>query len=256
MKAPAGFRRFISRTRSAPVHLLVACFPKSGSTYLTTLLQLATGFARTRLVQCYGHNEQNFDRHEMSRKLPGRDTVTQQHVKGTDNNLDLIEQFDLKPIVLVRNLYDVVVSLLDHIEQRRDDGPASPVCYIHQNFDAMTRAQRTDYIIRMALPWYFQFLISWHEASARLDACWLTYEELFADQHAALSRISDFAQLDLAPDRIDRAIEEARGKATRFNRGITGRGRALADDHHSQIQTLAHACRVDPQLLHRIGIEL
>ena len=40
-------------------HLLVACFPKSGSTYLSRLLSDVTGYPLRGFVQCYGHNEQD-----------------------------------------------------------------------------------------------------------------------------------------------------------------------------------------------------
>ena len=79
--------------------LLVACFPKSGSTYLTKLLHAATGFPLRDLVVAFGDHEQDICERKLRRLR--RQAVIQQHVKATHHNLALIKQHGIRPIVLV-----------------------------------------------------------------------------------------------------------------------------------------------------------
>ncbi len=45
--------------------------------------------------------------------------VVQQHVKGTQDNVRLMKEYAIRPIVNVRNIFDVILSLQDHWERER-----------------------------------------------------------------------------------------------------------------------------------------
>jgi hypothetical protein len=47
------------------VRIFIACFPKSGSSYLTALLSEITGFTSRAIVAAYGHNEQDVSKIEL-----------------------------------------------------------------------------------------------------------------------------------------------------------------------------------------------
>ena len=108
---------------SAIANIFVACFPKSGSTYVTTLLSELTGFPIVPAVQFFGQNEQDLFEPALQ-PFRGRSTVTQQHVKGTNNNLRLMKEYGIRPVVLVRDIFDVLLSLHDHFER---EGIHTPV---------------------------------------------------------------------------------------------------------------------------------
>src|SRR5438552_7435823 len=96
--------------RRAPKdHLLIACFPKSGSTYLAKTLSAITGLPTRHACATFGNNDQDI----CERKLRGlsRRSVIQQHVKGTNNNVALMKHYGVRPIVLVRDIYDTIISL-------------------------------------------------------------------------------------------------------------------------------------------------
>ena len=102
--------------RAYPPSILIACMPRSGSTYLSNLLAAVTGYPRHPLVYTFYRNEQDLYLPALMKALT-IPTVTQQHLRATGPTLELIDIFNLRPIVLVRNLFDVVVSYFDHLHQ-------------------------------------------------------------------------------------------------------------------------------------------
>ena len=93
-------------------HLFIACVPKSASTFLKNLLVNVTGYRDLFTVYAAGQSE-----HEIYlptlREFAHLDTVTQQHCRASDANVHLMQAFGIRPVVLVRNIFDSVMSLLD-----------------------------------------------------------------------------------------------------------------------------------------------
>lgn len=257
-RAKAVARKIVRRLRpDRSAHIFVACFQKSGSSYLTEVLSEITGFESRAIVAAYGHNEQDVSRSVLE-QLAYRNSVSQQHARGTDNNVALLNEFNVKPIVLVRDIFDVVVSLYDHIEKGRHRVPTG---YVHREYFGMSEDEKLLYIIRIHLPWYFNFLVSWRDAAGRIDVCWLTYEELFSDQPSAVARVLDFYDLPTAPAKIREAIAAATAKrrsveVIRFNVGIAGRGQRLSSRHKQAILDIAGVWKIDEKTLRKVGIPL
>ena len=235
---------------SSSTNILVACFPKSGSTYLTTLLSAITGFQRKMAIQFGGHNEQDIFEPAL-RYLCLRNSVTQQHVKGTDNNVRLLKKYNIKPVILVRNIFDVVLSIHDHIEREDHRGP---VGYVHKEYFGMSKEEKLFYIIHVMLPWYFNFYMSWRESSKEMDVLWISYEELFSNQVDTVSRILSFYDIPVDHDQIQSAILAMKSKDTRLNVGIKGRGDSLPEGHKEAILNLASVWKVDKKEMEIIGL--
>ncbi len=149
-------RRLLAEIRRRPFDdLLIACFPKSGSTYLSKVLQKATGLKEDYLAEFGSQNEQDIVRRKLKRLW--RRSVLQQHVKGTRTNVELLTSFGIRPIVQTRSLFDVVISLYDHFERENNSLPCGHVC---ADYWQMTFHERLDYLICVHLPWYFNFYLS------------------------------------------------------------------------------------------------
>lgn len=230
--------------------LFIACFPKSGSTYLMRLLCEITGFPRAILVQYMGPNEQDFLKTALE-QWRFRDGVVQQHMKATHYNLALLKQYGIRPVILVRNIYDVIISLCDHID---NGGPSMPTGYVHRGFFELTQEEKWMFLIRAHLPWYFSFLLSWHEAEGVVSVHWLTYEELFSEQEKVVSQLLQYWDVPVSSERIAKGISSAENQFTRFNQGIAGRGSKLPDAHRQAINEIADACRLPTELRNRIGL--
>ena len=75
-----------------------------------------TGYAHSYLAFAYKNVEQELYLPRIVDNY-GKGVVVHQHFKANEPNLDLLMEFSIQPIVLVRNVFDVLVSLRDHLNK-------------------------------------------------------------------------------------------------------------------------------------------
>jgi hypothetical protein len=220
-------------------HIFLACAPKSGSTFLKNVLQSVTGFRNMFSVYAALQNEQEMDLPHLV-KFGNVNTVTQQHARASEANVQMMQAFGIRPTVLVRNIFDTAVSLLDFYSS----GYIFSTFFDRDDFEALSSEQKIDLLIDNVLPWYFQFVASWQrvEADGRLEIDWLTYEEMVSDKTGTVERILRFNGLDADRSVIEQHISNIEGDRdkNRFNRGTTGRGESvLSEEQRIRITELA-----------------
>jgi hypothetical protein len=236
----AGFkRRFV---RPSGPYVFVACMPRSGSTFLTAALCELTGFKRVELADAYAENEQELD---VPRLLDAYSygSVTQQHVLANSRTVDLMRAFGIRPVVLVRNLFDVVVSIR-HFLLTEGCSKWPTFFTTDERFRALDETTQYEQIVELGLPWYFDFFVSWSGATREgaLETLWLTYDDAVTDWAGALGRIARFYDLDADDAAIAAALDRttARGPDVRINRGMPGLGETtLAPAVRAEIERLA-----------------
>ena len=218
-------------------HLFIACVPKSASTFLKNLLVNVTGYRDLFTVYAAGQSE-----HEVYlptlREFAHLDTVTQQHCRASDANVHLMQGFGIRPVVLVRNIFDSVMSLLDFYNEG-----AFQTSYARADWPALDEETKIDLLIENVIPWYFQFVASWDlvEKQKRLELHWLSYEDLVADKPSSVLKVLEFYGLGASRRGIEERIGEIESEARkiRFNKGVTGRGRSgLNDRQKEQVRRL------------------
>ena len=221
-------KRLFTKRRNC---LFVTCFPKSGSTFLVSVLAESSGYIRQFLG--YDHlNEQDLylpnliDAYNMN-------IVCHQHTRATSPNLELIKEFGIRPVVLVRDVFDCLVSLRDHLDR---ESRRTPVFTATDDFFSKSQTEQFDELIDLALPWYVNFVVSWKSAQSEgVETLWLSYEDMMADKAEAVRQVLRFYGLDQFGSRVDAAIANVdAGDGTRFNRGVRGRGRSLLSAEQQQ----------------------
>jgi hypothetical protein len=219
-------------------HLFIACVPKSASTFLKNLLVNLTGFRDLFTVYAAGQSE-----HEIYlptlRELAHLDTVTQQHCRASDANVHLMQAFGIRPVVLVRNIFDSVISQLDFYNKG-----AFQNSYFRADWPVLDEETKLDLLIENVIPWYFQFVASWDlaEKQKRLEVQWLSYEDLVADKPASVLKVLEFYGLGASRRGVEQRIREIESeeRKIRFNKGVTGRGRSgLNNRQQEQVRRLA-----------------
>jgi len=219
-------------------HLFIACVPKSASTFLKNLLVNVTGYRDLFTVYAAGQTE-----HEIYlptlRDFAHLDTVTQQHCRASDANVHLMQGFGIRPVVLVRNIFDSVMSLFDFYNQG-----AFQTSYFRADWQALDEEMKIDLLIENVVPWYFQFVASWDltEKQKRLELHWLSYEDLVADKPSTVLKVLEFYGLGAARQGVEQRIREIESeeRKIRFNKGVVGRGKSgLNDRQKEQICRLA-----------------
>lgn len=237
----AATRRFVKRH-----HILIACMPKSGSTYLSNAISRLPRFRKTSLVTHYGRTEQDLDLRLALRKSR-HNYVCQHHVRYNEKTSDVINRFGVTPIVLVRNVFDCVPSIRDHL---RKEAVESPTAYFFNAHPQMSDNNLERMIVQLVIPWYIQFYVSWKQCA---DAHWVTYDEVVQSPEDTLHRIlrSTGAPHDLKT--IRQCLAEAQDSADRRNVGLSGRGTQL---HKENKDTIRSYCSFYPDVdFSLIGIE-
>jgi tetratricopeptide (TPR) repeat protein len=218
-------------------HLFIACVPKSASTFLKNLLVSLTGYRDLFTVYAAGQSEQEIYLPTLldSARL---NTVTQQHCRASDASVHLMQAFGIRPVVLVRNIFDSVMSLLDFYNKG-----AFQTSFFRGDWQALDEETKIDLLIENVIPWYFQFVASWDlaERRKRMEVHWLTYEGLVADKPSNVLRVLEFYGLGAPRRGVEQRIKEleSEGRKNRFNKGVTGRGTSdLSDKQKHRIRSL------------------
>jgi tetratricopeptide (TPR) repeat protein len=204
-------------------HIFIACVPKSASTFLKNLLISLTGYRDMFSVYAAGQTE-----HELYlptvREFAHFDTVTQQHCRASDANVHMMQAFGIRPVVLVRNIFDSVMSLLDFYNKQG----AYFNTYFRGDFASLDEETKIDLLIDNVIPWYLQFMASWElvEKQRRLQIHWLTYEELIGEKASAIQKVLNFYGLGAYEKALESKIRETEreSRKIRFNKGVAGRG--------------------------------
>ena len=174
-------------------HIFLACQPKSGSTFLGNAIAELTGYrwSQFRQAPIDNVNEQDIyfpsvlDNYEIN-------SITQQHTRASNANIELLKFADAKIIVLTRNIFDVVISSLDHSEKQKIVG--SPMTYANDEYYKLTDEQKINMTIDLAVPWHIHFYVSWYDAmvNKNVKLLWITYEEMITDQVGTIERMLKF----------------------------------------------------------------
>lgn len=226
LKKPAQLRDYTTEYKTSELgkHIFIACSPKSGSTFLKNVLVGVTGFKDLFSVYAALQNEHELDLPQFT-KFGKQNTVTQQHSRASEANIQLMQAFAIKPVILVRNIYDSVISLLDFYTK----GFTFSTFFDKEEFLKFDEEKKIDLLIEYAIPWYFQFVASWQRAERenRLGIMWLTYEQMIADKTKAVQNIFEFYGIQAPAEIIRQKIFEIEsdGEKNRFNKGIAGRGK-------------------------------
>ena len=230
-------------TASAPPKIVLAAMPKSGSTFLSQACAVAHSI-QTISCMFYGdESEQELYLPNLIATVPHA-IIIQQHFRATEANVQLCQAFRLRPVVLVRNIFDCIVSMTDMLE----DTPLS-VTFFQPFMKELSRAQRLEATIFRFGHWYIEFFVSWLAATreGRIESLIVRYEEMIDDKAGTLAKVARFSGFEpRSATAYQNAVEvtEAQPRSARINKGIVGRGaRQLTDDQRGLIERMADVYR-------------
>jgi hypothetical protein len=211
--------------------ILVACMPKSGSTFLADVVAKLPGMRRAHLVPDYGRREQELDLEQLINHH-GLSYVSQLHLRPSRLTGELLSAFGVKPVFLFRNIWDVMASLRDHMHSHSLDWS---MARIDPAFRDWEEERQYEFLARSMMPWFIDFYVSWSLEETKLT---VRYEELMAAPAAVVGRIAEWAGIEASGGEIEQALAET-GHAATFNKGGSGRGRAVPAAARAQVEALA-----------------
>lgn len=214
-------RQFLSSRKD---YILIASTLKSASTFLWTVLQKLTGFVPGSLIYAFHQNEQQLYLRPLVEAL-SFESISRHHTKATGPNLELLKLFSIRPIILVRDIFDTVISLYDHTHK---DSLPMPVLHLNDRYFDLDEATQLEMLVDLAVPWFIHFYVSWVDAEQRgeVEVLWVTFEEMVTDPHTTLRRALEFHGIERTDEAIDAALAQTSKSKTRYNKGVSGRGKA------------------------------
>lgn len=208
----------------APTYLLVA-LPKSSSTYCTqALARILQGDVYKDIVVQDRFTPKDL---QVAGVVNARDrvTVSQVHLVATGANLRILQNFRIPAVILLRNLFDVVVSLRDHMKVN----PYFSSILIPNAYQSLSADDQLDYIIDTALPWMITFYVSWAQAIERGDikTQFVFYEDMIREPVPFFQTCCEALGAAVSQADVNRALAQTeKSPATRFNVGKVGRGQS------------------------------
>ena len=147
-----------------------------------------------------------------------------------------------------RNLFDVVVSLFDHMCKIRAEGLEG----LSENLVDLPWSPKTrdwifwpddvllDYLIEFELPFFIKLLDSWFSSKLVRDGIIrvVRYEDIVKDPVAEILALLAFASVTgVTREDVTGALETARkwpATFTQFNKGVAGRGKQTLSSAHQE----------------------
>ena len=216
--------------------ILLACMQKSGSTYMATLFSCLPKFYQESFVPNYGGREQEICEYTINNLISQKNNIiAQQHVRYSIATERIIATFDLKVIVLVRDIFDVVLSTYDHCI---NESCIFPMAMVPSDFAHWEKDKAYEFIIDMIIPWYFNFYVSWVTCTIKEKIIYISYDDFMQNKRLKMTDMCRELKISVSEKEIDNAFEIMKTKQTRKNIGKSGRGKMLPDHLKEKIRRM------------------
>ncbi|MFC7356855.1 sulfotransferase domain-containing protein [Jejudonia soesokkakensis] len=213
----------VKKTQFTNEFLYISAFPKSGSSFISLVLShlLDTNFVDL----IYSHYREQDLYEPKLQEYSDRNTISKHHTLATTPNIDLFLKYNIAPIILLRNLPDIVVSLREHISKTM----RWPHFYVPDNFNKISIEEQHDLLIDIALPWYLFFYTSWTKVKDQklMPVKFIQYEQFHQNQLNTFKEILDFWNLECSESKITESMEviyNLSSDKNRINKGEMSRG--------------------------------
>jgi Sulfotransferase domain len=226
----AEYLKEMGQTRNSVV---LAFAPKAAGTFLRTAAIAATDGQLVRTVQAQGGRDAQFYLPSFlmyyAGGFPSRPLITHAHMQALPANRYFIEALDLKPVIMIRSIPDMLLSYLEMIES----DPAAPENWLNiqipQAYAGFADEAKGDFVIDMLGPWYASYFATWLDWARRDGRVLvLDYDEFRADPLKNLECLLLHSRFQIPRERCSAALNEVweERRDFRYRQGVSGRGRA------------------------------
>lgn len=227
--------------------IAVLSMPKSGSSFIQSSIKNALRLRFADLTSStldgnsslLGINGRHQELDEFAIILNSIDSggswVSQTHTPYTPYLGSLLQFYRIKPIVIVRNIFDSIVSMDDMMTARgrpliwRFDPPFA----LPNHYQSLDISDRLRLLCRHYGHWLVDFNVSWLRArrQEKLEALWLRFEDHVTSPHLlAASLIAYFTLDEGEASAVKHYCRSPNKSESRFNIGKIGRGTIIPTD--------------------------
>ncbi|HEX3726888.1 MAG TPA: hypothetical protein VHV08_11625, partial [Pirellulales bacterium] len=132
------------RVKPGRKHVWISAAPKSGSTWFSLMVGWLLDWPTVRLTSGYDRKEHEVDLLPLLAYPDVNIFSPRQHCRASQPTLDFIAKFQVHPVIQLRDVFDSVVSLRDHLvgEDRR-----MSMAYVDDRFLEFGEERQFEFIV-------------------------------------------------------------------------------------------------------------
>lgn len=222
-------------------HIVLLVFPpKAAGTFLRSAAIKAIDGQLHRIVHAQGGRDAQLYLPALIAYYAGAfgkaPLVTHVHMQALSANCRLLEALDLKPVIMLRSIPDMLASYWDMLETDANARLEGLNCLIPPLFPSMSRNDKAAFLIDVLGPWYANYFATWLEYAKQAPerVLLLRYTDFVREPAETLSCVLAHSGVARSLERCQYAVDliwNERSKF-RFNKGDAGRGQEyFALDH-------------------------
>ncbi len=186
--------------------ILVIGLPKSGTSWLEQLLNEVPGYIQLNnsVLRNFSGKRLLNNAHDVSREMlascpQNRYSYLKLHTHFSQANIDIINEFGIRPIVMIRDIRDMMISRYHHNMNEpehwmyptlRDMPPEEGFLRSMFDIDGIKGFDPIDYFVRWIEDWLA------YERDNPGSVCVVRYEDMKLDVNATLQRLLSFVGID------------------------------------------------------------
>ncbi|NQW10817.1 MAG: sulfotransferase domain-containing protein [Alphaproteobacteria bacterium] len=215
--------------------IVTAAMPKSGSSYFCTILaNLVDGV----MISAHSANDRvgvAFDFLELLRALRHGEVI-HSHLDASVRTRSALILFGKRPIVILRNVFDALVSYSEHSQDRH---------YAQSHHRGLAPNVALDIAIGRMASFYVDFFASWMQAAHDIPVKFIQYTDIITNPEATVRECMEWLGYSMSLELIANAVKKAEpsassqsSRSSRFNVGRSGRGdERFTDDQKRYVRT-------------------
>jgi hypothetical protein len=241
------FHSYLQKLGQRRRSVLLTFPPKAAGTFLRSAAIDAIGGQLMRIVHAYGGREASPYLPALLHYFVGDPSaptmVTHVHMQALPANRHFLDAFDLKPVIMLRSVPDMLCSYIDMLNAE----PITPELWVNSlipdNFATLDPETQSDFIVDIMGPWYASYFATWLDYAASFPSrvCVLRYDDFKREPATTLRQLLAHSGLETTDYMCNRAIDIAWKERAllRFNKGVHGRGAArFHAGHIAHLETM------------------
>lgn len=233
--------------------LFLAFAPKAAGTFFRQVTMHAINGALYRASHAQGGRDgtpylPNFLAYYLDKDLP--EIVVHTHMQAFTANRELLSAFGIRPVIMLRNIPDMLASFWDMLETDPVARAQCLNCVVPDSFVELSHAQKAHFILDVIAPWYASYFASWKSFvdEAAEQVCVLRYQDFCRSPENSIQMALAHAGFAVSRDACTEALGKVwpRRNDFRYNKGTVGRAKSYFDAR--QLAEIARKLSHYPQL--------
>lgn len=232
-----SYKQFASKKNLKNNYIFIAAMPKSAGTYISKMICKNLNYNYIHVGDRPGACE--FDLYLpnlIDNFITKKNNLVHQHTPATKGNIEYFNQYNIKPVVIFRDIIEVTYSMHRHILKYQNTWPffAYPKDFI--NWESK---KQLDFIIDFIVPWIIYFQQTWLNAinNNKINALLINYEDFVKFPEGTLNNILEWTNHEKIDEWVSIEKQSSRFESNR------SKVKLLTQDQKNKIQNILNYYR-------------